>query len=214
MTSSWSLFTQLRNLFLTFHTVIFGVSNPLLLALATDLWGLHRNTSRTLSMLSSGTEVRPALLPLYKHPFSTNCRYHLVMLFLHGASFLNRARNSRCTAITDLGTSKRSTQKAFSCCDTILKTGPAVPQPRSKHEKRTAGSAWETWTVAAADGVRFARVRWEINFFLTFQTAQFFYVYPVYCTFWTLMKFINEISPSVSWRADRVSRASLWKPRL
>jgi len=33
------------------------------------------------------------------------------------------------------------------------------PRPRSKHEKRTAGSAWETWTVAAADGVRCARVR-------------------------------------------------------
>ena len=27
------------------------------------------------------------------------------------------ARNSRCTVITDLDTSKRSTQKAFSCCD-------------------------------------------------------------------------------------------------
>ena len=31
--------------------------------------------------------------------------------------------------------------------------------PRSKQEKRTAGSARETWTVAAADGVRCARVR-------------------------------------------------------
>ena len=30
-----------------------------------------------------------------------------------------------CTVITDLDTSKRSTQKAFSCCDAILKTGPA-----------------------------------------------------------------------------------------
>ena len=39
---------------------------------------------------------------------------------MHGASFLNCARNSRCTAITDLDTSKRSTQKAFSCCDAIL----------------------------------------------------------------------------------------------
>jgi len=29
----------------------------------------------------------------------------------------------------------------------------------SKHEKRTAGSAEDTWTVAAADGVRCARVR-------------------------------------------------------
>ena len=52
--------------------------------------------------------------------------------------------------------------------------------PRSKHEKRTAGSAWETWTVAAADGVRCARVRWEINFLLTFETAPFFCVYPVF----------------------------------
>ena len=51
--------------------------------------------------------------------------------------------------------------------------------PRSKHEKRTAGSAWETRTVAAADGVRCARVRWEINFLLTFETAPFFWVFPV-----------------------------------
>ena len=29
-----------------------------------------------------------------------------------------------------------------------------APRPCSKLEKRTAGSAWETWTVAAADGVR------------------------------------------------------------
>ena len=46
---------------------------------------------------------------------------------MHGASFLNRApRNSRCTVITDLDNSKQSTQKAFSCCDAILETGPAV----------------------------------------------------------------------------------------
>ena len=47
---------------------------------------------------------------------------------MHGGSFLNRARNSRCTVITGLDTSKRSTQKAFSCCDAILETGPAAPQ--------------------------------------------------------------------------------------
>ena len=35
-------------------------------------------------------------------------------------------------------------------------------------------------TVAAADGVRCARVRLEINFLLTFETALFFCVYPVY----------------------------------
>ena len=49
-----------------------------------------------------------------------------LFLTLHDASFLNRARNSRCTVITDLDNSKRSTQKAFSCCDAILETGPAV----------------------------------------------------------------------------------------
>ena len=78
------------------------------------------------------------------------------------------ARNSRCTVITDLNTSKRRTQKAFSCCGAILETGPAVST-----SERTVGSAWETWTVAAADGVRCARVRWEINFLLTFETAPF-----------------------------------------
>jgi hypothetical protein len=41
-------------------------------------------------------------------------------LFLCGASFLSRAWNSRCTAITDLDTTKRSTQKAFSYCYAIL----------------------------------------------------------------------------------------------
>ena len=44
----------------------------------------------------------------------------------HGASFLNRARNSRGTVITDLDTSKRSKQKAFSWCDAILETDSAV----------------------------------------------------------------------------------------
>ena len=51
--------------------------------------------------------------------------------------------------------------------------------PRSKHMKRTAGSAWETWTVAATDGVRCARVRWEINFLLTFEPHNSF-VYTLY----------------------------------
>jgi hypothetical protein len=31
--------------------------------------------------------------------------------------------------------------------------------PRSKHEKWTAGSTWETWIVAAADGERCDRIR-------------------------------------------------------
>jgi len=41
-------------------------------------------------------------------------------------------------------------------------------------------NAWETWTFAAADGVHCARVRWEINILFTFETAPFFYAYPVY----------------------------------
>ena len=35
------------------------------------------------------------------------------------------------------------------------------------------------WTVAAADGVSCARVRWEINFLLTLETVPFLCVYPV-----------------------------------
>ena len=50
------------------------------------------------------------------------------------------------------GAHRKPFPAATPCC--IL-----APRPRSKHEKRTAGSACETWTVAAADGVRFARVR-------------------------------------------------------
>ena len=41
---------------------------------------------------------------------------------------LRKDAPGRCTVITDLDTSKRSTLKAFSCCDAILKTGPAAPQ--------------------------------------------------------------------------------------
>ena len=59
-----------------------------------------------------------------------------------------------------------------------------APRPRIKHEKRTAGSAWETWTVSAADVVRCARVRWEISFLLTLETAPFFCVYSVHISQW------------------------------
>jgi hypothetical protein len=77
-------------------------------------------------------------------------------------SLLNRARNSRCAVITDLDTSKRSTQKAFSCCDTILETGPAAPRPRSKHGERTVCIARETSTVSSVDSVCCACVGREI----------------------------------------------------
>jgi hypothetical protein len=77
-------------LHITFHTMIFGMPNSLL-ALATDLQGHCWNASHTLSILSSDTRGRPRLLPLHKHPVPTNCRYHLVMLFLCGAPFLKHA---------------------------------------------------------------------------------------------------------------------------
>ena len=97
---------------------------------------------------------------------------------MHGASFLNRAL--RCTLHCNHRSGHLKTEHT-SC--------KLAPWPRSKHEKRTAGSAREIWTVAAADGVRCARVRWEINFLLTFETAPFFCVYPVFplCGF-VLMK--------------------------
>ena len=59
--------------------------------------------------------------------------------------------------------------------------------PAVSTSERTVGSAWETWTVAAADGVRFARVRWEINFLLTFETAPFICkhtVFPLWVQYW------------------------------
>jgi hypothetical protein len=55
----------------------------------------------------------------------------------------------------------------------------AGPRPRSKHDNGTARSARETWTVAAADGVRCARVRYEINLLLTFEFTPFFCVCSV-----------------------------------
>jgi hypothetical protein len=53
-------------------------------------------------------------------------------------------------------------------------------QPEFCARFRTAGNARETWTVAAADGARCARVRWEIHFLLTFEIAPFFCLYRVY----------------------------------
>jgi hypothetical protein len=87
--------------------------------------------------------------------------YAVKKTFLWGASFLNCARNSCYTVITDLDTSKRNTHRRPSPVATP--SWKLVPRPRSKHEKRTAGSAWDSWTVSAADSVCCACVGWEIN---------------------------------------------------
>ena len=42
--------------------------------------------------------------------------------------------SARCTVITDLDTSERSTQKAFSCCNAILETGPHGPAVSMRSE--------------------------------------------------------------------------------
>ena len=91
--------------------------------------------------------------------------------------------------------------------------------PRS-HEvstsERTAGSVWETWTVAAANGVRCARVRWEINFLLTYETAPFICNHTVYLEirrnmwYWVMFKLenfflfqVSVLSWSKRWRQFR-----------
>jgi hypothetical protein len=51
---------------------------------------------------------------------------------------------------------------------------------------------WETWTVTAADGVCRARVRWEINFLFTFETAPFFCVCPVYILYYNGWPVLTE----------------------
>jgi hypothetical protein len=84
--------------------------------------------------------------------------------------FLNRAWNSRCTVITPQNGAHRKPSPAAT---PSLKL---VPLPRSKHEKRTASSAWETWTVSVAQSVCCVRVGWA------FETAPFFCVRPALCT--------------------------------
>ena len=61
----------------------------------------------------------------------------------------------------------------------LIKCACVLCDPGCTHW-RTVINAWETGTVAAADGVRCARVRWEINLLLTFETAPFFCVHPVF----------------------------------
>ena len=80
-------------------------------------------TSSSLLMLTAGPVSKMA-----SQPEKDFC----VLRFEVSRSVITVQREFRavqlycCTVITDLDTSKRSTQKAFSCCDAILKTDPAV----------------------------------------------------------------------------------------
>ena len=123
----------------------------------------HTRLTRTLAFTQAPSFHKLSVPPSYVIPawcvFSKSC----TKLTLH--------------CVTDPDTSKRSTGKPFPAA---IPSWKLAPWPHSKHEKWTAGSTWETWTVAAADCVRCARVRWEINFLLTFETAPFFCVCPVH----------------------------------
>jgi hypothetical protein len=99
------------------------------------------------------------------------CRVSFI-LGLKNMSFLNRARNSRCTVITDMDTSKRAHRKPSPAAMPYWKL---VPWPRSKHEKWTAGSAWETWDSSRCWQCTLCPYRVRI-FFITFETAPFFCV--------------------------------------
>jgi hypothetical protein len=105
-----------RNLFLTLHggASFLNRTRNSRCTVITDLDTSNRSTQKAFSCCDAILETGPAV------------RLRSELIVAHGASFLNRARNSRCTVITDLDTSKRSTQKAFSCCDTFLKTGSSV----------------------------------------------------------------------------------------
>jgi hypothetical protein len=77
---------------------------------------------------------------------------------------------------------------------------------RSKQEKRTAGSAPETWTVPAVDSVCCALVGYEINFLITFGTTTFFCVCPVLHMFvrkdvggWIMLKWALGRKDAVVW---------------
>ena len=97
---------------------------------------------------------------------------------VHGASFLNRALH--CTLHCNHRPGHLKTEHTESLFLLQRHLGNWPRGPAVSTSERTTGSAWETWTVAAADGVGFALVRWEINFLLTLETASFFCVYPVY----------------------------------
>ena len=63
--------------------------------------------------------------------------------------------------------------------------------PCSKHEKRTAGSACETWTVAAADGVTLWPCKVRNKFLVNFETAPFICKHTVfYFEKWLLRAFL------------------------
>jgi hypothetical protein len=131
----------------------------------------------------------------------------------HGASFLNRALQLYCcTVITDLDPSIRSTQKALFLLRHHLWNWPRCPSVRMRsellvmHEKL---GQFPLLTVYVC-----ARVRWEINFLLTFETAPFFCEHTVFIN--TVRDVLTSCVPSrilskmIPFRALSWNRQSDW----
>ena len=93
---------------------------------------------------------------------------------MQGASFLNRALHCNHRS----GHLKTEHTESLFLLRRHLGNWPRGPSVSMRSELLVAHE--KLGTVAAADGVRCARVRREINFLLTFETAPFFCVYPVY----------------------------------
>ena len=100
------------------------------------------------------------------------------------SKFLMRYKNSSIIMLTagkrgQFPRWRRSRKTLSVCCDESWLPCGCVSCDQGCTHWRIVINAWETWTVGAADGVCCARVRWEMNFLLTFETAPFFCVFPV-----------------------------------
>jgi hypothetical protein len=73
---------------------------------------------------------------------------------------------------------------------------------------RTIGSAWETWTVPAADSVCCARVRWEIHFLITVKTARIFCKCPVLTYNYNIQ--LSDVTKSHVWGRLRSAVIAFW----
>jgi hypothetical protein len=123
--------------------------------------GNHSSTSSSHIMLNAGprdqfprwrrSRRRLPLCSVYRCPYpwlqcSVSFMHGLKKTFvLCGASFY------QCTKLTLLSNHRSGYLRKLS--PTATPSWKVFNRPRSKHETRTAGSLWETWTVSAANTV-------------------------------------------------------------
>jgi hypothetical protein len=93
--------------------------------------------------------------------------------------YQNFASHAYCVAAGPVSKMALQQEKAFCVLGLVwLPCGCVSCDPGCTHW-RIVVTKWETWTVAASVGVCCARVRWELHFVFTFDTAPFFCVCPV-----------------------------------